>query len=69
MQFLVELFVVVIVVEDKFPKKQQFNRLSQLIVKSSNCESCIPTNTVKQGILYWTCTGPAIEMIGLAPYT
>ena len=26
-------------------------------------------NTVKQGILYWTCTGLAIEVIGLAPYT
>ena len=25
-------------------------------------------NTVKQGILYWTCTGPAVEVIGLAPY-
>ena len=25
------------------------------------------TNTVKQGILYWTCTGLAVEVIGLAP--
>ena len=25
-------------------------------------------STVKQGILYRTCTGPAIDVIGLAPY-
>ena len=25
------------------------------------------TSTVKQGILYWTCTGPAVEVIGLVP--
>ena len=25
------------------------------------------TNTVKQWILYWTCTCPAVEVIGLAP--
>ena len=24
-------------------------------------------NTVKQGILYRTCTGPAVEVIGLVP--
>ena len=24
------------------------------------------TNTIKQGILYWTCTGLAVEVIGLA---
>ena len=27
----------------------------------------VRANTVKQGILYWTCTGPAVEVIGLAP--
>ena len=27
------------------------------------------TNTVKQGILYQTCTGPDVKMIGLVPYT
>ena len=25
------------------------------------------TNTVEQGILYWTCTGLAVEVIGLVP--
>ena len=30
-----------------------------------DCEN--RTNTVKQGILYWTCTGPAVEVIGLVP--
>ena len=24
-------------------------------------------STVKQGILYWTCIGPAVEVIGLTP--
>ena len=24
-------------------------------------------NTIKQGILYWTCTGLAVEVIGLVP--
>ena len=33
------------------------NRMSQLIVKSR-------TNTVKQEILYQTCTGPDVTMIG-----
>ena len=28
---------------------------------------CKIMNTVKQGILYRTCTGPAVEVIGLAP--
>ena len=26
-----------------------------------------PLSTVKQGILYWTCTGPDVDVIGLAP--
>ena len=30
-------------------------------------ESHLRANTVKQGILYWTCTGPAVEVIGLVP--
>ena len=36
------------------------------------CESVVKLvvnqmNTVKQGILYWTCTGLAVEVIGLVP--
>ena len=31
--------------------------------------SVVRANTIKQGILYRTCTGPSVEVIGLAPYT
>ena len=41
-------------------------------VCSDNRSSMIESNrlrvsTIKHGTLYWTCTGPAIEVIGLAP--
>ena len=32
-----------------------------------NCCSKLRASTVKQGILYWTCTGLAVEVIGLVP--
>ena len=30
-------------------------------------EKVLPLSTVKQGILYWTCTGLVVKVIGLAP--
>ena len=35
---------------------------------SGSFSSLLPfLSTVKQGILYWTCTGPDADVIGLAP--
>ena len=45
--------------------KVQF--LVALLVVIEIVVSCERENTVKQGIIYWTCTGPAVEVIGLAP--
>ena len=61
MQFLVELLVDI----------ESCELLGWVIVRNRvvSCEELYPTNTIKQGILYWTCTGPAVEVIGLAPYT
>ena len=48
------------------------SELFVVVVESSSKErvhvcSCKRANTVKQEILYWTCTGLAVEVIGLVP--
>ena len=51
----------------------QFPRLLYTSFIVSSCVvGCVEMNeeflhlsTVRQGILYWTCTGPAVEVIGL----
>ena len=60
MQFLVALLVVIEI---------ELNRSCDLrvIVVSHRNRNRNRMNTMKQGILYWTCTGPAVEVIGLAP--
>ena len=37
------------------------------LVVGSSSSSFSALSTVKQGILYWTCTGPDVNVIGLVP--
>ena len=47
--------------------KVQFLVVFLVVVDFCILVKIVRASTVKQGILYWTCTGLAVEVIGLVP--